>query len=1291
MTSRTLLPLLLALPAAAQDLTDRFQVPEGLTVSLWAESPQLYNPTAMDVDTRGRVWVTEAVNYRQWGGRNAGRSHEEGDRVVILEDLDGDGRCDTSKVFAQDAELTAPLGICVVGRRVFVSCSPHIFVYTDTDGDDVADEREVFLTGFGGFDHDHGVHSVVAGDDGWLYIAAGNAGPHVVTGSDGSTVRSGSIYTGGSPYNGSNQPGLVSDDGRAWTGGIMLRVRPDGSDLHVVADNFRNQYEVAVDSFGNLFTEDNDDDGNRGCRTLWVAEGGDYGYFSQDGTRSWRADRRPGQETQVAHWHADDPGVMPPGTINGAGGPTGVAVYEAEYPDHPMAAFDGAVLNCDAGAGVVYAHMPERLGAGLHLRQGVLLGHGPESGAAVGDGRQRWFRPSDVLVLPDGSVLVADWYDPGVGGHGAGDREAYGRLLRVAPSGTTARWEAPILRRATPQEVLEQDLSGEHAFLIQALGSPSPAVRAAARERLLPRGDLAYAELHTLAGDESPRVAARAVQALALLSEQGRTFVEQVLYHPLPELRVTAARSLASEAPDRFARHAPRLARDEDPFVRATVARLLRDASDDLRVPALVDLCNMYPGEDRYYLESIGIGAEGVESELRDQLAELRERDEERYLEVLWRLHPADAVAELAGFAGDEAQPIEVRRRLLDALAFVPTRDAADAMFVLSATGPVDLRPHASWWSRHRASNHWRAFDFQPSAQAQGLDGARRAYSSGVLSKPRLVDVDVQVGGSTHMILVVTDAGDGISCDWGNWIAPRFVLEDGSDVPLKSVGWTTETHGWGSTNLDRNTNGGKLRVGDDVFEEGIGTHASSQIEFLVPANAVRFVAQAGPDHGGTSQGGGTSIEFQVWVKGTAHQDDILARQAKVRGGDLELALEMAREPAGGLFLISLAEEGALSQEAQQAVGSAIFKNPDQGVRALASAHFPRPGGGADLPPVADLLALEGDPGAGHAVFFSEEATCSSCHAFEGRGKDIGPDLTAIAEKYDRAQLLDSILNPSAAIAFGYDTHVVRTHDGIIHSGFVLAEAEDLVLKDTQGLRHVIPMDEIEVRKKQELSVMPEGVALGLSSQQLADLLAFLTAPAQREPEFGEPIELFNGVDMTGWTYHLNGSQAMEDVWSVEDGVLRCEGRPAGYIRTEADYTNYELTLEWRFLPERGAGNSGVLMRMTGKDKVWPKSIEAQLMSRNAGDIWNIDRFPMVVDEERTNGRHTRKRLPTNERPFGEWNRYRILLDRGEMTLEVNGAVQNTARWCEEVPGKICLQSEGAYIEFRNIVLRPIVN
>ena len=85
----------------------------------------------------------------------------------------------------------------------------------------------------------------------------------------------------------------------------FLRVDPDGKNLKPLAHNFRNEYESPVDSFGDVWASDNDDDGNQGCRLLWVMEGGSYGFFSLDGTRTWQNDRRPGQDTQTAHWHTE--------------------------------------------------------------------------------------------------------------------------------------------------------------------------------------------------------------------------------------------------------------------------------------------------------------------------------------------------------------------------------------------------------------------------------------------------------------------------------------------------------------------------------------------------------------------------------------------------------------------------------------------------------------------------------------------------------------------------------------------------------------------------------------------------------------------------------------------------------------------------------------------------------------------------------------------------------------------------------------------------------------------------
>src|ERR1044072_2185262 len=125
----------------------------GLEVKLWAAEPMLSNPTDLTVDERGRVWVLEGVNYRRTQ-RNLPDLRPAGDRIVILEDTDQDGHADKEKVFDQSPQLRVPLGIAVLGDKVYVSQAPDIIVYTK-DGDDNIVKKEVLLTGFGGVDHDH--------------------------------------------------------------------------------------------------------------------------------------------------------------------------------------------------------------------------------------------------------------------------------------------------------------------------------------------------------------------------------------------------------------------------------------------------------------------------------------------------------------------------------------------------------------------------------------------------------------------------------------------------------------------------------------------------------------------------------------------------------------------------------------------------------------------------------------------------------------------------------------------------------------------------------------------------------------------------------------------------------------------------------------------------------------------------------------------------------------------------------------------------------------------------------
>jgi len=160
-------------PEAAKESLKHFTVAEGLELTLFASEPMLRNPTDMDIDERGRVWITEGANYRssfqRWGVLESA-----GDRIVVLEDTDGDGVADKQTIFYQGPEINSALGICVLGNKVLVSCSPNVYLFTDTDGDGKADKKEILFSGISGVDHDHGVHAMSFGPDGKLYFNFGN-------------------------------------------------------------------------------------------------------------------------------------------------------------------------------------------------------------------------------------------------------------------------------------------------------------------------------------------------------------------------------------------------------------------------------------------------------------------------------------------------------------------------------------------------------------------------------------------------------------------------------------------------------------------------------------------------------------------------------------------------------------------------------------------------------------------------------------------------------------------------------------------------------------------------------------------------------------------------------------------------------------------------------------------------------------------------------------------------------------------------------------------------------------
>lgn len=220
----------------------------------------------------------------------------------------------------------------------------------------------------------------------------------------------------------------------------------------------------------------------------------------------------------------------------------------------------------------------------------------------------------------------------------------------------------------------------------------------------------------------------------------------------------------------------------------------------------------------------------------------------------------------------------------------------------------------------------------------------------------------------------------------------------------------------------------------------------------------------------------------------------------------------------------------------------------------------------------------------------------------------------------------------------------------------------------------------------------------LGSIVLAVLAAPLTAAEPARKEVPLLTMQTPAGEIAGWkSFHQESSVKTGDVWKLaDDGVLVCKGKPLGYLYTDKSYTDFVLTLEWRSPPGKKPGNGGVLIRMTGPHKVWPKSLEAQLNAGSEGDFWGLDGYALSGPADRLKtieqsqfGKLTNvKRAKDAVKAPGEWNRYEIVADGGTVILKINGQEVNRATGCDVVSGPILLTSEGDEIHFRSVRITP---
>jgi Domain of Unknown Function (DUF1080) len=187
------------------------------------------------------------------------------------------------------------------------------------------------------------------------------------------------------------------------------------------------------------------------------------------------------------------------------------------------------------------------------------------------------------------------------------------------------------------------------------------------------------------------------------------------------------------------------------------------------------------------------------------------------------------------------------------------------------------------------------------------------------------------------------------------------------------------------------------------------------------------------------------------------------------------------------------------------------------------------------------------------------------------------------------------------------------------------------------------------------------------------------------------IQLFNGRNFNGWTFCMNNHADPLMTWSVANGLIHCIGKPSGYIRTTENYSNYVLTVEWRFLKVAPkADNSGVLVYIQPPDKVWPRCIQNQGKSGRQGDLFVMS--GAECKEHLALGRDASTpvalRGEPNENSVGEWNTNVTICAGNNVKAIINGKLLNEITECTISNGFVGIQSEGAEFEIRKMYLEP---
>lgn len=983
-------------PLSAEEQLKKFHVPEGFEIELVASEPEIGNPLSINFDARGRLWVTDTIDY-PFPPKGPGR-----DALKVFEDRDGDGRFETVATLVD--KLSMPTGAEPVPGGAIVFSVPSIFGCFDTTGDGRIDQRKALYSEFGNVDA-HGMNNgFTRWLDGWIYACHGYANTSEVEGGDGQriTMNSGNGY----------------------------RFRLDGSHIEYVWHGQVNPFGIAFDSLGNLFTAD--------CHSkpaYCLLRGAYYPSFGKP------HDGMGFGPKLIDHTH-------------GSTSISGIAYYAADqFPE----AYRDCVFMGNSVTGRVNRDKIRHHGSSLR---------GEEQADFV-TCDDRWFRPVEIKLGPDGALYIADFYDCIIGyyevplTHPRRDKSR-GRIWRVVYRGSG---EPPAQLREIhdlTQKSLEQ--------LWGRLADVNLSVRMLATHEIFDRfgGEAVGPLSEWIVGPCDPRQRTHGLWILERLGALNDDLVRQLAADENRLVRVHLVKMLAertkwSGAGLTNAELVREQLFDADPFVRRAAADALGRHPHAENVSLLLRLWAETPAEDTYLIHTVRMA-------LRDQLTD------------------PEIFAKNAQLDGDA----ERTRRLLDVMPGV--RNGPSAVFVLEAL----------------AANQYGA----------GRLGDLIHYATRYVPEEKIEAVTehvlgLQEAGDAKQLAAFRSFGLGMAerggrlpetfQPWAERLSEKLIAEEDPARLLEGIQLA-----------------GQLRLG--ALYEPLERIATS-IEQPVPVRIAAIQACIAMDDKRRVPLFDTVLanpaETVEVRRGAAHAlsqvntdesrkallERLLTAHSRLAA---DIAAALAGTKAGAEMLLGAVEEGKASPLLLRELGVLrrleAVQIPDLEARLAKLTE--------NLPPQDEMtaqliakrraafVAAQRDAKRGEEVFVEQ---CAICHQLEAEGKKFGPDLDGIGLRgLDR--VLEDLLDPSRNVDPLFQSTIVITDAGLTHTGLALRdEGSVLILVDTEGTELRLRHDEIEERFTSSLSPMPNAAEKTVDEGDFGHLVEYLL-DATEPPEELTPAE-----------------------------------------------------------------------------------------------------------------------------------------------------------------------------------------